>query len=634
MNRLSGVFCAGPIERTIAAVYSLDGGTPASSEWRVHTANGRTLATFLHPPTAALTAEIPLAQAHPYQHTADIEVTAVVRLDNRAELTGLLGLTSIEEAGCSDQDLFTAAWKKWKTGALNRIVGAFAAAIWETDQQKLTLVRDHTGDQPLFFLQKADLLAFSSLPMPLRNLEGVDTSLDEEQMLRYLALLPMGPAQTLFRNIQKLPPGHLLTFQNGVVEVVRYWHPVETPAIRYKKDDDYVEAFQSIFDLAVGARLGTSGGIGSELSGGLDSGSVTATAARLLAGARLTAFTAIPQKAFAGDSLKGRFADEGPAAARLAAMYPNISHVLVDCSAGELVNGLRDMEEQGYPVFNPLNQMWISAILDDCKVCNITALLNGTCGNATLSASGLIGLSELFSKGRWIKLARLVHLLRQRGHVGLRVAASMATAPAIPLWLQRQLAPETRNFSFAFSPLRPEIVAARHLREQRLDEMQGHLSNVEDYRRKTFDYFDPGASNAAVGLGWGVEMRDPTADKRIFEFCYSIPIEQYLAEGQTRSLVRRAMRGRVPDETLNCRDRGLQAADWYLTMGSRRQELMNELALIRLSPMANRLLDLDRLQMLLENWPTGGFETQEVIYSWHLALSRGIAAGHFIRRFE
>ena len=129
-------------------------------------------------------------------------------------------------------------------------------------------------------------------------------------------------------------------------------------------------------------------------------------------------------------------------------------------------------------------------------------------------------------------------------------------------------------------------------------------------------------------------MRDPTQDKRVFEFCYSIPIEQFLAEGQTRSLVRRAMRGRIPESTLACRDRGLQAADWYMTMSARRPELLSELALIRLSPMANRLLDLDRLQRMLEHWPVSGLETQEVSHSWHLALSRGIAAGHFIRQFE
>lgn len=561
-------------------------------------------------------------------------VSGSVHIYNRPELIALLGMSPLHVQSLSDVQLFAAGWARWQQGLLQKIVGAFAVAIWDQGQSELTLARDHTGDQALFFLHSAGLLAFASLPLPLQAINEIDTSLDEEQMVRILALLPGAPTQTLFKNIQRLPPGHLLTFKEKVVKVARYWHPINAQPTRYSRDQEYIEAFREIFDRAVSDRLETSGNIGSELSGGMDSGSVTATAARLLAGRKLTAFTAIPQTGFADVSPTGRFGNEGPAAALVADMYPNIEHVLVNQSEGSLVPSLSAGEAPGYPVFNPLNELWIRAILDECKRRGISVLLNGTCGNATLSSSGLIGLSEMFSKGQLLKLAALVFDLRRNGYTGLRQAASFALAPAIPSWLQRKLAPDANDFSFAFSPLRPEITAQYHLREQSFNEMHGHLSNVDDYRRKIFEYYDPGASNAAVSLGWGIELRDPTQDKRVFEFCYSMPIEQYLVGGQTRSLVRRSMRGRLPAATLACKNRGLQSADWYLTMSARRQELLDELALIRLSPMANRLLDLDRLQMLLENWPTTGFTSQEVIYSWHYALSRGIAAGHFIRRFE
>jgi asparagine synthase (glutamine-hydrolysing) len=558
-----------------------------------------------------------------------------IRVDNRAEVASLLRFDEDEQSSRSDSELFARAWCRWGEAALDRIVGAFAIAIWDPQARRLTLVRDHAGERPLYFLHQADLLAFSSLTLPLRNVPGVDTSLDEDLMCRRLAVLRGEPTRTLFKSIHKLLPGHLLTFQDGVVKVVRYWHPIHAPATRFKRNEEYVEAFTDLFDQAVSARLETTGRVGSELSGGMDSSSVTATAALLLGDTPLTAFTAVPQQNFNNVTSKGHFGNEGPAAARLAELYPNIEHVFIDNSVGDLVKGMHAQAHwDGYPVFNPLNQMWMNSILSQSRERGITVLLNAECGNSTISATGLIGLSELFRKGQWMRLARLIFTLRQRGYLGFQVAASMAMAPAIPAWLQRKLAPDSRNFSFAFSPLRQDVAGLDKLRQQSLEESFHSRSTVEDYRRQAFEYFDPGPANVASELIWGVESRDPTQDKRIFDFCYSIPIEQFLADGQTRSLVRRSMRGRVPASTLACRDLGLQVADWYLTMGARRQELLNELALIRLSPMANRLLDLDRIEHLLKNWPTSNFDSQEVGYSWHQAVMRGISAGNFIRQYE
>ena len=628
MRLLAGAVCVGDDDRAKSICGVVCRSVGGDWKWQISLAPGVCFATasIANHPTKQQTWPPPLRYAR--------TVAGSLRIDNRAELASLLGWTPADALLVSDYELFSAAWESWNVGALSRIAGAFAVAMWDERQHCLTLVRDHAGEIPLFFLHQGDLLAFSTLPLPLRAIEQVDTSLDEEQMSRHLALLSGLPTQTLFRNIQRFPPGHLLTFEKGVTKVVRYWHPIDAPGTRYRRDEDYVEAFLELFDRAVSQRLPPLGKAGSELSGGMDSASVTATAAQLLGSKGLTAFTAIPQENFADGSPFGRFGNEGPAAARLSAMYPNITHVLIEPSNRELVGGLVTLEAQGFPVFNPTNHMWINAILDQCRERGLSVLLNGTCGNATLSSNGLIGLYELFSSGHWLTLIKMIYLLRQRSYTGLRRASSVATGPAIPKWLRRKLSPDEKSFSFDFSPLRRDVATKNRLREQSYEEMHEHLWSVDEYRRKTFDYFDPGPTNAAVSLNWDVERRDPTQDKRIFEFCYSIPIEQYLAGGQTRSLVRRAMRGRVPQSTLDCRDRGLQAADWYLTMGARRQEMLDELALIRLSPMANRLLDLDRLQYLLENWPTSGFETQEVIYSWHLALSRGISAGHFIRQYE
>lgn len=159
-------------------------------------------------------------------------------------------------------------------------------------------------------------------------------------------------------------------------------------------------------------------------------------------------------------------------------------------------------------------------------------------------------------------------------------------------------------------------------------------SDLVAERSRLFEFADFGPANAATQAVTQIEVRDPTADKRVFDFCFSIPHEQYIAGGHSRSLVRRAMKGRLPDSTLQRYKVGLQAADWYLTVGEALPAMRNEAALMEQSPAARHTLDLPRLHKLLDTWPASGYEKNEVSYVWDLALSRAIGMGHFLRTYD
>ncbi len=557
-----------------------------------------------------------------------------IRVDNRDELAAKLGIAAADLSQVADSELFWSAWNAWQKDCVRQVIGGFAVAVWDKKDRELCLLRDHSGERPIYYAGDARIFAFASMPRAIRGMQSLDTSLNEVHMLNYLAIGPSGGSATFFKNIHLLPPGHSLRFKGGV-KVDRYWHPVDAPAIRLKSNDDYVDGLRECLDAAVKARLRTVGKVGSHLSGGMDSSSVTATAARLLGTTRLTAFTAVPQAAFTNLGPVGRFGDEGPAAALVAAMYPNIDHVLIEPSGEDLFRVLQEgSSSTECPVFNPTNQMWMNAILDEARNRGIKVILSGSCGNATVSFGGLIGLSELFRSGRWIELTRLVRKLRSRGHTSWRGAAYWSAGYALPLAVRRLLRPELKSFDFSFSPVHPERAREYKLVDLALREFCAADKNSADQRRKMFDFFDGGFWGGGVSVGWDISLRDPMQDKRVFEFCYGIPIEQYLVEGRSRSMARRAMRDRVPAEILDCTTRGLQAADWYLTLGQRRKQMAEELKLIAQSPTACRLLDIERLQMLLDTWPESGYEKTEVHTSYHLALGRGLAAGNFIRHAE
>jgi len=143
---------------------------------------------------------------------------------------------------------------------------------------------------------------------------------------------------------------------------------------------------------------------------------------------------------------------------------------------------------------------------------------------------------------------------------------------------------------------------------------------------------DVGNYHHGTLAGWGIDVRDPTTDRRLIEFCLSVPTEQFFRNGVPRALARAALCDRVPAEVLNERRRGLQAVDWHEGMTAARAQILEEITRLEQNGPAVRALDLSRMRRLAENWPTQGWHREDIVEQYRLALLRGIAVGHFLRR--
>jgi asparagine synthase (glutamine-hydrolysing) len=152
--------------------------------------------------------------------------------------------------------------------------------------------------------------------------------------------------------------------------------------------------------------------------------------------------------------------------------------------------------------------------------------------------------------------------------------------------------------------------------------------------RMLVEYGDIADTSLAAQGGWQLDARDPTYDREVVEFCLTAPLEEFLREGQQRSLARRAMVGRLPASTLSRTQRGSQSADWYVSMGAVRGRMAAEVQRLRCSPLASRLIDLDRMQRLIEEWPSSGFDRLDVARSFHIALTRGFSVGKFLMQYD
>ena len=572
----------------------------------------------------------------PLSATGVTALVADIRLDNRRELGLELGLSSQQTAVMADSAMLLAAWQRWREQCVEHLSGAFSFAVWNQKEQHLFLARDHTGERPLVYASTANCFAFASMPKGLHPLSFVGSEVDEEYVARYLMLTNIAIERSIFRRIQRLPPGYAFSIHREKKKLWRYWQTDHLPELRLGSPEEYLECFRERFDHAVGVRLRTRGSIGAYLSGGLDSAAVAATAARLLGaeGRELTCFTAVPRPDFQSVASSTHFANEGPAAAEVAALYPNIRHVMVESSATSFLDIL-DLNNNLYdhPCFGPNNEVWSNAIMTQAREQGITLLLNGSCGNSTLSYEGLPALSMWFRSGEWGTLARVAWQIRSAHGASMRLMLRHAVWPSLPFWVRRMTDPYMRKFTLDYTPLRPEIVERLGLRQDALSDMSVSLDG-RDALRTLLAYSDRSDTSIAPQGGWQLDSRDPTYDRRVIEFCLTVPLEEFMRGGQLRSLARRAMVGRLPSSTLKRTLRGQQSADWYLNLAAVRGRMGTEVERLRSSPLASRMLDLQRMSSLIENWPSHGFERHEVMSSHHIALTRGLSVGRFLMQYD
>ncbi len=229
-------------------------------------------------------------------------LVADLRIDNRDELIAGLALGSSAGSRLSDSALLLRGCLAWGRGMLDRMIGDFAFALWDGLDRTLWLARDTAGERPLHYREDDGLFAFATMPLPLARLPGLRFDVDEERMAGFVADLPPGGRRGFFTGVSALEPGHCALVTRGGIAVERYWEPSRRP-LHFARREQYGEALREQLDAAVARRLRRADGlVGSQLSSGLDSSAVTASAALALAGRgeRLLAFTSAPREGFDG----------------------------------------------------------------------------------------------------------------------------------------------------------------------------------------------------------------------------------------------------------------------------------------------------------------------------------------------
>jgi len=500
-------------------------------------------------------------------------ITADIRLDNRDELRSSLGLTD-KSRSIGDAELALLTYLKWGEDCPRHLLGDFAFAIWDPRSARAKEARDHMGmRQLIYFHRPGRLFAFATEPGAVLGAHGVPRQFNYIRAVEFLLDWEYSDHKiTFFEDVWRLPPAHCLSIDHRGLRLRRYWSLTPGEPLELSDDREYAQAFREVFDKAVACRLRSAGPVGSMLSGGMDSGSVSAAAASLL--------QARGEGPLATFSAVGPSREECVETATIHAALGTrgLAPTLVDYTrlapwADDLIRLARTADDPFDFWMTLPRAMYLAGSQAGAKV-----MLDGVAGDVALTSGTLI--------------ARLIRSGRVRAAVREAVGEQrfwwppqpLHRLPAWPVWPTLYHATRTALIPNALRRLRSQI-SQRHvwsipegfpvpeevLRDLGFDRRLAELNATS--QADLLPYPMERAHSIAspiltvgqerydrVAAAIGVEPRDPFMDIRLLDISLRLPLSQIQRSGWPKFVLRTAMRGTLPSEVIW--RRGKQHLGW------------------------------------------------------------------------
>lgn len=528
----------------------------------------------------------------PYRD-GDLVITAAVRLDNRDELLDQLPVSK-PPPRIPDSELLLAAYRQWATQCLDRLVGVFAFAIWDARTEQLFCARDHVGIKPFYYHQTTEAFAFGTELKAILELPTVPGTVDERRIGDFLTGGLEDERTSYYEAISRLPPAHAMTVSADGIEQWQYWDLDPTRTITLESDAAYERRFRELFEQAVQCRLRSAGPVGSELSGGIDSSSITVVARDLLPEDE-------PLYTFSNVFDDAPSSDEREFIETLIDRDGIDSHYIFQDECGVLVDPERFRDQFDKPPHNTLHFAgWQLAKRADET--GVDAVLSGALGDSAINY-GLGLLPQLFRTGRWRHLNRELRAMSEVVDAPVReMFVRHVLAPFVPdpvSRYRRQLRDRPVLEAAANPTLNPDFVDRIDLRDRyRTYSSPGSVLTETTDRKRQYHSLTSGRNTAnfeandLLNGSFGFEPRYPFADKRLLEFSLAIPPTQQFADGWTRSIVRRSLDDLLP-ETIQWRPWKTMLNEGFWNALEREDERLQTL-LAEPGPLI-RYLDIDDL---------------------------------------
>ena len=438
-----------------------------------------------------------------------------------------------------DAEVLLHAWVQWEEASLDRLNGMFAFALWDDLRGRLWLASDPFCEKPLYYATRGRLLVFGSEIEAILVEQTIGAAADRQALTAYLArgVMP-APDRSFFADIRRLPAAHLLRWENGRVDVKRYWYPgpVEVPP-RY---EDAVDDLRELLLDSIRLRLRSDVPVGTSLSGGLDSSCIVALSAELVGDHRRHAFTA---------RFPGYERDEWDYARLVAEEAGVIEHHPVEPTADELLADLAtlvlDHEE---PVASAsIYAQW--RVMAAAKAAGVVVLLDGQGGDELFGGYAISAGFGARSAGVRATVRELAGGFARASPVARSFAMDFLPGAVRSMIWRHQATPYAGRELVASAALGPPPWP------QAWPDRAGPLTR--ELLTQLFSTSLPQLLRYAdrSSMAHGREVRLPFLDRRIAEYALSLPASFIYDGGTTKRILRDVARGSVPARIIERRDK-------------------------------------------------------------------------------
>ena len=474
----------------------------------------------------------------------------------------------------SDTEVLLYAFRQWGIAALERLRGMFAFAIWDELEETLWLVRDRLGIKPLYYAKQNDRLSFASEIKALLVDPSQPRRMDETGLFHYLSLMTTPAPMTMFAGISKLEAGTWLKVRRGATPVVQRWWDAwsDVQMLADRCADDLAETIRDELETAVRYRGVSDVPVGIFLSGGIDSSTNAALFAQSHQG-RVKTFSI----GYEGEHTSYR--NELHYARRMADTI-GADHHEVRLDIDQMIDFLPKLIHlQDEPIADPvcIPVYYLSKLARD---------------NGVIVAQVGEGADELFAGyPGWHRLLKLATILDRSPGVGMALAGAGLAAigrgdGALAEAVARRRRGEVTFWSGAetFTTQRKQRLMSRRLREA--FDGRSSAEAVAGIRAR----FEAGAWEKShlnwmtyvdlnlrlpelllmrvdkMSMGVSLECRVPFLDHRLVTLALSIPTHLKLAGNTTKYMLKKAVRGLIPDELIDRRKQGfgVPVQEWFL----------------------------------------------------------------------
>ena len=482
------------------------------------------------------------------------------RVDNRAEVKKALADAGFAVRKDTDADIMLRAYECWGESFPFRIIGDFAVAIWDARKRHLFCTRDVFGVKPFYYGLHGNSFIFSSEVRSFFADPTFPCEPNEGFVGELLANAITSKEETLYQQIFRIPPAHLLHIDANGIKKQQYWDLGNAKQISYRTDDEYAEHFLELYTEVLTQQMRSDRPIGADLSGGLDSSSIVCLAHSLFER------DILPKNNFETFSLifpEHKEADERLYIDDVIKMWEVNANLLAPERDASVY--AKSVEFSRY-FPSPPNGHMMNSMKTSARGKGLRVMLTGVGGDEFLNGSYLY-FADLVKRGRIFMALKEVRTIQANYFLMpfslLRYGVLPLIRPLIPDYILqiRRAIQEGNENHLPFQTLTPEFIERTNLPER----VRG------ESKRTPFPTYTQNATYQLMQDAWfpfrfemaerddsqyGIEYRFPFYDRRIAEFSLGLPGEQKIRGSKSKFILRQAMRNVLPKSILQRTNKG------------------------------------------------------------------------------